>query len=287
LGVTLYLALSGQPSAAGIQLAALRTRRPEITAELAAIIERATAPRADDRFATAGELEHALAVHLARRFPSVTRASLVDVVRAHMSQRGDSSAQPLASAELASLTRVDTRFYSASTPSGERSEVAAVAASPRRTQPFRGRRSRQRIAALALLGVAASLGGYLWWSASQRKTSQVIATPQPAPPTPAALPTAPTPPRSRSVKKPQPVRAAAAATKSTAMEMGWLSINSDPWGAVYLDGHKVADDVPVYRLPVLAGHHRVTIVNPQHKNTSPAREVMVEAGQTRTLSIRW
>jgi hypothetical protein len=69
--------------------------------------------------------------------------------------------------------------------------------------------------------------------------------------------------------------------------MGWLGVNASPWGAVYLDGHKVADETPLYRLPVLAGRHRVTIVNPNQPRPSPAREVTIAPGETRNLTVRW
>jgi hypothetical protein len=69
--------------------------------------------------------------------------------------------------------------------------------------------------------------------------------------------------------------------------MGWLSVNALPWGAVFLDGHKVAEDTPLYRLPVFAGKHQVVIRSPNRTAPSPAHEVTVPAGQTRSLSIRW
>jgi hypothetical protein len=74
---------------------------------------------------------------------------------------------------------------------------------------------------------------------------------------------------------------------STPTEMGWLSVNAVPWGAVLIDGHKVADDTPLYRLPVLAGRHRVSVVSPSRATPSPEREVRVQPGETRSVSITW
>src|SRR5262249_43196979 len=82
LGVTLCVALGGGASEGGIDLASLRARRTDLNEELLTILERATARRKEDRYATAGEFLRALTAHQGRRYPLFTDASLAELVQA-------------------------------------------------------------------------------------------------------------------------------------------------------------------------------------------------------------
>src|SRR5262249_45700572 len=81
-----YAALAGRMPEGGMNLRALQEIRPEITQELMTILERSTASRPQDRFASAGELQRALSAYQARRFPLFTHASLGEIVAAKFDQ---------------------------------------------------------------------------------------------------------------------------------------------------------------------------------------------------------
>ena len=63
-----------------------------------------------------------------------------------------------------------------------------------------------------------------------------------------------------------------------------MSVSSTPWGAVYIDGRRMAEETPVYRLPISPGPHRVHIVYGDH-GSSAVQRVIVHSGQTRTLGF--
>jgi len=68
---------------------------------------------------------------------------------------------------------------------------------------------------------------------------------------------------------------------------GYLTVNSYPWGAVYVDGQRVASSTPMYRRPLAAGRHRVSVYNPDRKASSPTRTVVVRPGETTTAGFDW
>jgi hypothetical protein len=105
-------------------------------------------------------------------------------------------------------------------------------------------------------------------------------TQAPAPPATSPRPTAKSP------------RAAARLTHTATSApaprgIGYLTISSMPWGAVYVDGKRVAAQTPVYRLPVAAGKHQVAILNPTRNTRSPTKDVSVEGGAVRVLGFEW
>jgi hypothetical protein len=65
---------------------------------------------------------------------------------------------------------------------------------------------------------------------------------------------------------------------------GYVSVNSTPWGAVYVDGRRMAEETPVYRLPLSPGAHRVQIVYGD-RASSAVQRVIVHSGQARTLGF--
>jgi hypothetical protein len=75
-----------------------------------------------------------------------------------------------------------------------------------------------------------------------------------------------------------------AATEATAT--GFLSVESDPWGAVYVDGKRIADQTPAYRVVLQAGRHRVSVRNPE-RGHSPVRSVEVRAGENSVVGFEW
>jgi hypothetical protein len=72
-----------------------------------------------------------------------------------------------------------------------------------------------------------------------------------------------------------------------AAAVGYLTVNAEPWGAVFVDGKRVAGQTPVYRLAVPAGRHRVSVFNPERRASSPARTVEVHAGETSAVGFDW
>jgi serine/threonine-protein kinase len=295
LGVTLYVALMGRSpsSEGGLDLHALRDQHGD---ELASLIERATAARRDDRFATAGELERALSSLHARRFPQFTPAQLGELVQTSRSQP---AADPTPEVELVSLTGTATFL----TPMVI--EQAGAASAVRGTRKVRGRKRRALRGwwiGLGLAGMGAifvgarlELGKRLPPARSSPAPPASIPAPPgaaelsapppiaPAPVAPPALVTAKTPAKSR-------VRARPSARPSQAPEssaMGYITINIEPWGAVYIDGRKFADSPPVYRAPISAGVHRVKVYSAERKAYSPEHVVTIPQNETRVVGFEW
>ncbi|MBI2897752.1 MAG: protein kinase [Deltaproteobacteria bacterium] len=63
---------------------------------------------------------------------------------------------------------------------------------------------------------------------------------------------------------------------------GFINVNATPWGKVYVDGRIMANETPA-RLPVSAGPHSVKVYFVTAARYSPARQVVIEAGQTRGM----
>jgi serine/threonine protein kinase len=298
LGVSLYVALGGSMDVR-LDMRALKAERPEISTELCDIVERAVATRPEDRFGTAADLERALAVHLARRFPSVTRSSLVEIVTAYAPTvvPGPGDADPTTTLSSMTPAEVVTSFF----------EDRGVIPPPAGTQPFQAPRGRWRhlaLAGVALAGVVGVIGalsgkGKPPPNATAPERAAVIATapppereepptppvPTPPAPTPSPLPRAP----SRATTPPAHAREHRARKEkdASATQMGYLTVNAVPWGAVYVDGRRVADETPIYRVPVVPGKHNVTISNPDGSRSSPPHEVVVASGATRLVSVKW
>jgi serine/threonine protein kinase len=304
LGVSLYVALSGK-NGRSLDLAALRTMRPEMSGELLGIIERATRQRPAERFASAAELDRALSVFLARHYPDFTASALADLVRglAPAKSSGPASEQEN-SMTLFSMTRSENDRTLVDPAIGEK--IMSVfdrdpTPSPRQTQtnlPSPPRRTGR----VAALGVVVAIGALALGLAlrSGSREPVVAAAPLPSPPPAAAsIPTPSTPapeapaPPSPAAAVPAPAAAAILAPAGPAKHarprppVGYLSVNSVPWGAVFVDGKKVASETPVYRLPVSIGKHRVTIFDNKRGVTAPPQDLVVEAGQTRVVGFHF
>jgi hypothetical protein len=67
--------------------------------------------------------------------------------------------------------------------------------------------------------------------------------------------------------------------------MGYVTVHSEPWGALFVDGHPFADQTPVYRAPIPSGRHRLTVYNPARKAYSRPREVTIRPGVLEVVGI--
>jgi len=124
----------------------------------------------------------------------------------------------------------------------------------------------------ALVVVAVGVGGYL---ALGRKSES---PPPPAPPpqasvlpaAPVATPPPPTAPRrgndSRRQTTPPPAPPPAAAAQ------GYITVNSEPPGTVFIDGRDVGS-VPVIEEPVPVGRHTIRVERPGYKTKTETLDV--------------
>jgi serine/threonine-protein kinase len=103
-------------------------------------------------------------------------------------------------------------------------------------------------------------------------------TPTPPPSAPAATPRQttrppqrPTPPRQPPIVQPPPVQ------QPPAEEWGYLSINANPFGTVFIDGVQVGD-TPIDRHKVKPGPHTIRIENPGYRTIT--ERVQVDPGNT-------
>jgi serine/threonine-protein kinase len=295
LGVTLYVSLGGaSPERHSIDVEALRRRRPEITSDLGAIVTRATSPTRDDRYLSAGDLERVLAFELARRHPEFMPSELGALVRAHALTRAPSTGRAGA---LRSITSAETRTrFVHSTPASAETPGPAGGASPR-TRPMGAQPPNRRVAWIASLGAAVCLlvGTRLWSARYATVRSSDGNAVAPAPPRAAielpspASTSPPVPARPEKVDAPPKTRASRtrSLTPRAPVGVGYLTVSSVPWGAVYVDGKRMAEQTPVYRLAVPAGRHRVAIFNPKRDAYSVAQVTNVEAGSARVLGFDW
>ena len=75
----------------------------------------------------------------------------------------------------------------------------------------------------------------------------------------------------------------AARAPDTAKTFGTLSVNSDPWSLVYVDGKRIrSTPLVLYRLS--SGQHALELVNPA-QNLRASRMVTIRAGRDTRLSI--
>jgi hypothetical protein len=66
---------------------------------------------------------------------------------------------------------------------------------------------------------------------------------------------------------------------------GLLTVNSNPWGILFIDGRRAAEETPVYRLPVREGVHKVAIFWPDRGTYSAPQRVSIRAGEVRVLGF--
>jgi hypothetical protein len=119
------------------------------------------------------------------------------------------------------------------------------------------------------------------WSIKQRPAAP-ISPPLPAPilPPPATI----TQPEAPSSAPPEVAAKKAPPAKHGAGQVGFLTVTAEPWGALYVDGERVANETPVYRLRLPAGQHRVAIAYPSGKR-SRVQRVKIEPNTPRTIGF--
>jgi hypothetical protein len=254
------------------------------------LIRRAIATRPAERFLSAAEFEAALVLELNRRDPGFTPARLASCVRAHHEARPQEATDAMEKT-LSSLT--GGTVYS------------VVSTAKRRTEPTPKRRPLRGWVVAAVLAVLLT-GTIGATSLFRRQTMEVaplastamtsIVPQRPATPSALSLPALPpaareAPPRSavREAPSPPPSREPAAHARSrapTKRGKGYLTVNSKPWGVLFVDGKKVADETPVYRLPLAEGTHRVAIFYPDRGAYSAGQSVTLHAGETRIVGFK-
>jgi serine/threonine protein kinase len=304
LGVTLWVALGGTEDGAAHGRAALLDERPEISSELIGIIERATAARPESRYPVAAELERALGLHLAHQFPSFAPSTIGTLVTAQATQDAAPAQAERSVFTLSSLTHVSRQ--QAGPIADQSSSAETPAATPRRTQRVTpgAKGGHARRVALALLVIGAGAAFVPWHRFSQAKPTPPLPPEKQVDVAAAGLTAeralddtvvvspSPTPsfrsPRPRGGEKRQATRASDRRPASPAtVEVGYLSVNADPWGAVVVDGKKVAEQTPAYRLAVATGVHRITIYNPERKRSSQTKLVEVQRGKNAVVGFEW
>jgi hypothetical protein len=80
-------------------------------------------------------------------------------------------------------------------------------------------------------------------------------------------------------------RATLARARPTEGPRGFLTVSSTPWGAVFVDGKQVADETPLYRMPLPPGEHQVAVRFANSQRSSPPRRVRVAAGAVATVGF--
>jgi hypothetical protein len=271
---------------------------PDVNRQLVELIAKATEPAPEARFATAADLEDALSSNLARHFPTFKASTLARIVNSLVAETPTPSEPDREGLSLMSLTGTATflarpstlssmgtgRAEGAEAPAAGTREVARGAPSPR----------RKWVAAAALAVVAAGIGVGLTLRA--RVTEKMAAAPAPvavapaippvpavatpgsAPPTPIPTP-APSPPSRPKHPRPAP-------RSDLPVETGFLTVYSESWGRVIVDGKKFADTTPLYRRPLAVGSHRVTVFHPETNAHAPVQTVSIKAGEARSLVFR-
>jgi serine/threonine protein kinase len=296
LGATLLRTLLGRRADddRAAALAAL-ARVPGVTDELHAIVVRALAADRDARWASAAALERALSSWLARHHPEFTPWVLADLVRRHPRASDDLSRVATGTPDgttvgfdMRTLLEADM-LTPAPAPEPRRPPTVTAAAA----RPWWRRPLVAAATALVAAGIAVAADG-------ARATAPLAMIPidaavEPGPPSieaPALVaPSAASgrdaaaPPRaaSRTTRRP-PRPPPAAAVEPTAV--GYLTVNAVPWGSVFVDGTRVADETPAYRVPVAAGRHVVVVRFGDGGADSPPQRITIEAGQHRTVGFR-
>jgi hypothetical protein len=93
------------------------------------------------------------------------------------------------------------------------------------------------------------------------------------------------PPQAQPASQPQVAAAAPAPPKPAGFVHGYVTINSRPWSAVYIDGALVARSTPLRRHEVSVGKHTITLQRAD--GVRAAFDVEVLPGETLTKLYDW
>lgn len=284
LGVTLLVTLTGLPPLEALRaLPGLARLRPDVTAQLGAILARAVAASPEQRYLSAAELERELSTELARRHPTFTPSLLAQVVRAHAPARpGDRKSHDT----LFSMTVVDVRTpedaAAASSAAASASATAGAARpSPHGTQTAHTAAVAPRRARIVMAAIAVALAATTLLLVSQHAARPTGPSPStgttPLPgaaaaagaampaelPSPEALPAAAAPPPSASPSPPSPAPSPASPSPSPSPPSSSPSSSGEP--------HPRPSAPP--RPP--AGERRAHAASPSHRHAEPARPTPV------------
>jgi serine/threonine protein kinase len=303
LGVCMYVALTGiWPASDAFAPDRLAHSRPEVSRALEEIVARATARNPGHRFQSSGELEEALAVELSRTAPAFRPTHLAEVVSIERASSERSSRTPVRETVVRSL--IATVPHMRPTASSG-SQMAPNGATRTLSRSDGARPSRRRLVAVLTAASFGLAGGLLWvvspWQATRtaprRAAAPAAADPEPdgsRAPTglPAAEPFASAPdaatsaaperqkiPRRRRVKDREESRDA----RPPAAQESRLTVTAEPWGILFIDGKRVADETPVFDLAIPAGRHAVKVYFPSLGRFSRSRRIVFEPGARRTL----
>ncbi|MGZ3440620.1 MAG: hypothetical protein ACXVDD_13955, partial [Polyangia bacterium] len=147
--------------------------------------------------------------------------------------------------------------------------------------------------AVALALATAALAGWRWRAHRAPAINAAAATTTPPAttltPTVTASPVAASPGAvsrapAHPTKRPAAVHARPAGPG--AVEPAHLTVNATPWGSIYIDGRRIADETPLYRFALRPGDHVVQVRFGDDRATARAERVHVGAGEMRTLGFR-
>jgi hypothetical protein len=190
------------------------------------------------------------------------------------------------------LSRTSESAESTTQPDTATGEIAKPGTVPYR-QP-----SKLKWILASTLGVASIATAWALWFDAPNETApeppiaKAVTPPSEVPaPTPSAPPAdpprAPPGPPADNLQPPPAVKTKTARVSSTSSANGYLSVNSNPWGAVFLDGQRIADQTPLYRYPVPSGRHEVSVFDPKRGVHSQVQSLMVQAGKTHVVGAKW
>ncbi len=319
LGVTLLVALTGQPPEDALQSKSqLHALRPDISPQLQAILQRATEADPERRYLSAAELDRELSTELARRHPTFTPSQLAEVVRKLAPQR---RLERNSHDTLRSMTVVDLQTMADHAPPrppipARGTETAGHTAAE---SAWRTRGARLALAAIALVAATSAMIVGLRHALKAPAAASPTATAAQSSTAPPALPAAaaelPAPSLSHAAELPAPEPAAGAPkapasarpsrsnerhthatapartppsrrppAAATTAPAALLTVNASPWGAVLVDGHEVAPETPLYRRALPAGDHAVAVRFSDGTTSAPKR-VHLDPGELRTLGF--
>ena len=297
LGVTIARAVAG-PTGSEANPVARALARGDLGG-IRDIILRATAREPSARYPSAGEMERALALELSRRYPGFTPTVLAHAVGRLIVEREGRRDQTIdESAPTGSLFDMHTlidrpALEPAAPPAAERGVTASVVPGRRRAA------RRRRIIALVTAGVLAVAGASLALAlrgddedknapvvvlatGPQEQTEAPVVAPEPPPPVAPPVAAADAAPPAAAPSHPRVVRKV---VRSEPREQAYVSVSASPWGAVYIDGKKVASETPLYRHAVSPGRHEVKVYYAEEKTYSRRQVVVLAPGQHRSIGF--
>jgi serine/threonine protein kinase len=279
LGTTIHRALTGaMPGPGGPDRDALETRG--VAADLKEIVLRAIADEPGARHLSAAEVERELSAWLARRHPEFTPSALARVVMGHARAMDVTSPRTAVrdDDELLAIQTLLQRQWHDRTPQPKPPPKPSTATALPVPRSWRA----PLFGALIALAVAGGTVAWFFWGGQQNRTEAAMVNPPPeTPPAPAPAPE-PAPPAPKPPDPEVPERA----RKRRPDEPGFITVNSSPWGAVYIDGKKVASETPLYRHSLKPGRHAVLIKWGDTGRRSEAKKIVLEPGEHETLGFR-